>query len=557
MLNSVLIGILGAGAVAAPMLFRAPLEARMGMSLLFGASLLVAAVLRTRSRYYDGMADLMIHIHSPAHQDPPRRWLSRGFVSFLLNLGGGMSGIEGAAIEGLQGFALRTRSWSGRWSEQRRRTDAACALSAGIAAAFGAPFAAVLVPMELGVGGHGLSTVVSALSAFLASRFLVHLGWVKSLDLSSAIFDFSLSSLSHWTSILVIGGISGVYGAALVRFIRFSRESLKALVPRHARWRVVAPVALLLLIAWILPSGHFAPRVGFEELVWYPKTAPEIALALLSQTLSFVLILAGFGTVGIFWPLFTLGALLGYGGILLAVPGVPAFAVVAALAGASGVWGAVLGAPLSAALVAFDLTHNFQVLIPCFLAASIARSIRDRLVIGTLIDRDLEARGMALHRGRSQAILSGIPVSEAMVTDFEAVSDHEPIAELYPRIFGSRYQFLPVVNSQGAYQGLLTTDMIQDAWEKQLQVDESSKPSPLVSLFEAKDLLYRAGFKPPTVRPEDPLSRAAGLFEDMPCLPVIGEQSRMVGLLFIHNVRLAYDREVMRRSLKRDSAGGA
>jgi hypothetical protein len=88
--------------------------------------------------------------------------------------------------------------------------------------------------------------------------------------------------------------------------------------------------------------------------------------------------------------------------------------------------------------------------------------------------------------------------------------------------------------------------MIQEAWRTQ---DPRTSNSPLNNLLGAKDLLYRSGFKTKTLKANDRLSSTTGIFEEVPCVPVLTDDGRVQGLLFVHNVRLAYDREVGRRSL--------
>lgn len=210
-------------------------------------------------------------------------------------------------------------------------------------------------------------------------------------------------------------------------------------------------------------------------------------------------------------------------------------------------WGATLGAPISAVVLVFEITQNQQLLLPCLVAAFTAQEVRRLLKVPTLYQIQLEARGMSLIDGRSEVVLENLSVRGAMVSDHEMVHEHEPVAELYQRVLKSPYAFLPVVNSQGTYLGLLTADIIQEAYESQ---DESKDPTEVLSkLVGAKDLLYRSGFKVPYIMASDRLSASAGLFRDFPCVPVVADDMRVVGLLFVHTVRLAYDREVARRSL--------
>jgi hypothetical protein len=40
------------------------------------------------------------------------------------------------------------------------------------------------------------------------------------------------------------------------------------------------------------------------------------------------------------------------------------------------------------------------------------------------------------------------------------------------------------------------------------------------------------------------------MFQDIPCVPVLNSDGQVEGLLFVHHVRLAYEREMARRSLR-------
>src|SRR6185437_2602269 len=103
---------------------------------------------------------------------------------FLLTLCGGIAGPEGAAVEISHALAMKLRARSARWFEQRRRTDAAMTLSAAVTAAFRAPFGGILLPIELGIGGRTLSSVISALTALLFSNFLARHFGIERFDIA-------------------------------------------------------------------------------------------------------------------------------------------------------------------------------------------------------------------------------------------------------------------------------------------------------------------------------------------------------------------------------------
>lgn len=492
---------------------------------------------------YDGLADLFIHIHTPYAMDSPLRWFLRGVSSFLLALFGGTVGYEGSAIELLQSLRMKLRAPSGQWFEQLRRTDAAMSLSAGIAAAFAAPFTGVLLPIELGVGGKSIDTAASALFAFLGIQFLSRTFSIQTFDVSGVLAGLSLLDYKQWVGFILLGVLGGILGVITIHFIRFTQEGLLNLFQTQAWMRFLAGAILLSMVFFIYRPAHIPSGIIFEEVLWMKHGISEVLVIFLTQWVALALVLSGFGTTGVFAPLFALGGLAGFFSNQALWGGLPEFSSSAGLIGAVALWGAVLGIPLTGAVLAFELTQNLQIFIPCLVAGLIARKVCRSLKTQSLVHHDLEARGVSIIDGRSSTVLNSIPVREAMITDFEIVHEQEPISELHARTLKARYPFMPVVNAQGFYLGLLTVDMIQDAWLSQAQTAR-----PLSQLLEAKDILYRSGFKPPIVKMNDRLSDSLGIFDKIPCVPVLGEDRRVAGLLFVYSVRLAYDREVARRS---------
>lgn len=557
MTSAVLAGLLAALVVSIPAFLRGlfPLSASpvlvLGVACLAMFSQRFILDRRSGPRAYDGLADLFIHIHSPSSPDSALRWLLRGAVSMLLAACGGLVGPEGAAIEWGHAASIASRSKMSRWFEQRRRTDASCALAAGVSAAFGAPFAGLLMPIELGMGGRYSMVAVASLVGCLGSRELARLAGWEAPGFAVAVEGLEVLSLRAWLGAGLIGAIGGAFAAGLIRFCRYAQESLLDLFQTQTWMRTLAAGVLLFLVVLTYRSGH-APWNGLLEQVLLDRRSPvEVWLLLASGTLSIAVILAGFGTLGVFWPVLALGGFLGHGLASLAPAWLGGFAgpvALSTLAGGAAFWGAVFGTPLAGAVLAYEITGNAGVLVPCLVAGLAARAVRGRLRTRALFEHDLDARGMPLVEGRSAGVLEAISVRDAMVSDHEIVHEQEPVSTIYPRLLKSRYPFLPVVNSQNIYLGLLTVDVVQDAWQSQ----SGTSNSPLSKLLEAKDLLYRSRSKAPTIRVTDRLSATRGLFDVIPCIPVLGEDGRVMGLLFVHNVRLAYDREVARRSLAFD-----
>lgn len=503
---------------------------------------------------YDGIPDLLIHLHSPATPDRGSRWAFRGVASWILTSMGAPVGAEGGASELIQSFAMRLRGASNRWSDMIRRSDAAMAISAGISAAFGAPFAGVLIPSELAIGGRLLSSVLAALSAFMASQYLSQmlarqglavLGYRERL---SSIWGFRLLDWREWLIAAIVVLLASVIGAVGLVGLRQVRQFMERLSGGRAH-RMTLLAALLLASIFVLRPQFALPLPTLFEQVIRGEWSPGACLGLTVYLFMSLLVLgAGLGTMGVWWPVFLLGAVASFGMLGLLPSGWVSrgFVPNAAILGAVAVGSIWMRTPISFAVLAFEVTQNGSLLLPCLLAATLARWVDRRMGQTAWVDQLLAAKGFPIEEGRSVAVLRSLRVRDAMVRNFETVHESDSVRVCHERILECHYPFLAVLDSSENFKGLLTVDAIESGLLRQ----EGHSHEKLAGLLEAKDLLYRAAVPVKTVREESTLAELRGVFEGQSCIAVLeaGTGSRVVGLLFPHDIRQCYDREVARLS---------
>ena len=523
-------------------------------SLIFGLLWAFKLYHRWKVVSYSGLPNLMVHLLFPSSQDTPLQWMIQGILSFTLVLSGGIVGYEGPAVELSQSFCMKTRPLSARWFELKRRTDAAASLAGGVSAAFGAPFAGILLPMELGIGGRGISVVVSSVAAFLTVRLLGNLFSVQVFTVGHSLDSLNLTLVRGWGAFGLIGLIAGVLGILSVHFIRFAEEGFAYLFNTHKDLGKLLVFGTLVLILFIYsPSPttdgglSLASPVGLLQNLYSFKISWNEWILLFGTRLCLLaLVLAGVGTIGVVWPLFILGNLVGFFVDQWILGGAVGSPLLAGLIGGTAFLGAALGVPVTAALLSFEFTQDFRVLLICLLVAALGQQLRKLFRARPALEHVFDSQKFSYREGRSVTILDSITVKDAIVTDHQEVYEHETVAELHEKLQKSKYPFVIVVNAQGVFKGLLTVDSIEEGWREQNESLNHQKS--LATILEAKDLLYRSRFKSPTVRITDKLTVTSGIFEQAPCVPVLGDGDKAVGLLFVYSVRLVYDREVARRS---------
>jgi H+/Cl- antiporter ClcA len=517
---------------------------------------------------YDGLPDLLIHLHSPALPDRSRRWAFRSFTSWILSSLGFAVGPEGGASEMVQAVAMRSRSAALRWSDLARRSDAAMALSAGIAAAFGAPFAAVLVASELAIGGRVLSSVLAALSAYLSTGYFSKLLSSAGISVFEAqerlapLWGFDLLDWRQWLLAIVLVVCVSVFASFGLLGLGQVRELIEGVAGRFGKFQAFAQafamtwVSAILLGSLVVLAPEFLVPMPmlFDRLLQGGLGLWESVQLLAVLFLTLAALGSGMGSMGIWWPTFLAGATLSY----LLVRGFAGEILPAAMTANAAMIGAVafgsvwLRTPISLAVLAFEFTQNGTLLLPALLAATVGRWVDQKLGRIGWVDQLLVSKGFPIVDGRALAVLKSLKVGAAMVTNFETVGERESIRSCHEKILSCHYPFLPVVDSAGLYRGLLTVDLIEAAMEAAMeesgQHSGSAAHERLEGLLEAKDLLYRSGIEVPSVQVDQSLAGVKGALIGQSCLPVVDSESKVVGLLFAHDVRQCYDREVARLS---------
>jgi CIC family chloride channel protein len=503
---------------------------------------------------YDGVADLLIHLHTPALPDRPSRWTLRGLLSWVMSGLGLGFGPEGVAMELSQAVSMNSRSTATRWSDLRRRTDAAQAIAAGISAGFGAPFSAVLLPAELSIGGRVLSSVLASISAYVGVQYLTAFFGQFGIRVLSFqerlqhLWGFRLGDAGEWFAALIVCLFSAIASLAILPAFL----SIRGLFDRFGRGQasgatLAAGILLLSVVVFGGYAGIGSPAIFLESVI--RNELPLAAMTALAVSLFLVLaaMYSGWSSLGVWWPSFLLGATVSMllARALLATGWVHSgVAANAALLGAVAwcvVW---FRTPITFAVLAYELSGSGSLLLPALLSGWIAGTIARRFPVKSWIQSVLEAKNFPIREGRSVAVLQSLTAGDAMVRDFQSVRETDSIRTCHEMIQQCRYPFLAVVNDTGAFIGLLTVDIIEQGLQSQ-------STAGLEGLLESRDLLSSQPQMRGTIRTArvgTRLSELSSVFESQICLPVLSEEGRPVGLVFSSDVRHAYDRELARIS---------
>lgn len=359
-------------------------SASVGLAL--GVSALIAGqVLRLlEGGRPHGPADL---IYAAQYDRAPN--LRAGIISSALAL----NNLSGGASVGIFGPLVHFGGCISGWVQTRMArlpidVMLGCGAGAAIAAVFSAPLGAAIFAHEAILrrfGAFGAAPVLgSCFVAFWVSEMMLgkhrffEVGFMPMLDLVTLGIAVLLG--------LACGGVTTLYLHVVTAMPRLAQVSGIPIT-----WRPLVPAAVLFMLSPILPY-LLGSGLGTVELAITGQLAIGLMALLVVGKIAVTALCLGFGYFGgVFAPALFFGAMLGgLADAILGTAGETSFAVV----GAASAVGAVIGAPIAAIVIVFEMTGSYEgavlSMISVILSAQISRSLAGR----SLFDRQLELRGI-------------------------------------------------------------------------------------------------------------------------------------------------------------------
>lgn len=353
---------------------------------------------RVVGRGADGLnvPDIQAAVEHRRGRIAPRPALGRTLASALTIGGGGSAGSEGPVVV----IGATLGSWLGRmfrFGPKRLRVLVACGAAGAISAAFNAPLAGAFFALEeiLGTftGGYFSPVVVAAVVAAVVARGIFGSGPAFPVP-------GELGELGGWEIAVLLPALGVVCALVGTLFVRtyFGIDALVRSGRIPQRWLPWIGGALVGLLVFatkgaVAGDGHIAaPLALFRGLPWWILIAFAGAKILATS-----LTLNTGGSGGVFTPALFVGAATGGAFGAVAAAAAPAAGIdpaLYALAGMGAMVAGATGAPITGILLVFEMTHDFELVMPLMLAVVVCKGVmnryeRDSLYSGWLRRRDL------------------------------------------------------------------------------------------------------------------------------------------------------------------------
>ena len=414
------------------------------------------------------------------------------FFGAMAGIASGLSlGREGPTIHIGAGLGSTLAKATGGKHPKRAMASGA---GAGLAAAFNTPIAGVLfVIEELDRDFSSVSlgpAIVGSVSAAVTCRLLYGDFFLFHFQSDSGM---NMNALPFYVILGILAGVFGIYfQRSIVWGLDFYKNNLRS-IPAWA-FGAVAGLITGLVGIWIpeaLGGGHTTLEGTLAQAyVWW--FIPVIFLA------KYLLTVVAYGSGvpgGIFAPSLVLGALMGatLGNILdMAFPYLDIHPASFAFVGMGAFFTGISRAPITSIVMLFELTGNYDLVLPLMFACIIANITAERAQKGSIYENLLEREGVELKKYSSPSYLQRFSVAEAMITNVDTIKEGTKLSELHNLFEESDHTGFPVVNQDNGLVGIVTKHDLHDAFDK--RIDRSHPVSEIMSshlkLLTPKDSLH-------------------------------------------------------------------
>jgi CIC family chloride channel protein len=382
------------------------------------------------------------------------------FIAPVISIGSGNTvGPEGPAAQIGGGVASRLGFLAGL-SDSRVRIFTAAGAGAAIAAIFNTPLGGVFFALEIVLLNDFQAPTFSALilaSVTASAISRIFLG-------NESIFLFSTPVIGSY-SFLYLYAILGLFaGVVSILFIRYSSavEHLfrtKILNSKIPQWLVMVIVGLLMGV-----SGYFYKEIfgvgyiAINEILNGSITWKVILILLILKFVLVPLIIHSGGFGGLFAPSLFLGACFGY---LFAITinsiwGLNLDTTTFVLVGMGAMLGGINTIPISAIMIIFEMTKEYNFILPLMLAVIVSTTMVQIILKGSVHIKHLEEQGYEIKEGRETNLLRSIHVSDAKLDEIELIPDQTPLPQLIAKVMESPHHTFYTVNSEGKITGTIT-----------------------------------------------------------------------------------------------------
>ena len=393
-------------------------------------------------------------------------------ISAAIAIGtGGPFGAEGpiiqtgGAVGSLIGQLVHTTA-------SERKVLLACGAAAGMSATFNTPIAGVILAIELLLFEFkSRSFIPLVIASTIATAVHMQLLGTGPMFTVSAM-DFGIPHALPFY--VLLGGLCGLAAVGFSKLLYWTEDQFEKLPIDGLWWPAIGALGLGII-------GYFVPRVlgvGYDtisDILNANLALKLLVVVMLAKAVALVVSLGSGTSGGLLAPMFMSSAAMG-GVFALGVdrifPGAHLSAGAFALVAMGAVFGAASRAAFTFIIFAFEITRDYNSVLPLMLVTVIASGIAMLLMpSGSIMTEKLVRRGLRIHQDYEADMLQQMSVSQTMDPEVPAVPGDMWLVDLADRIARrdpevSQHQALFIMGGDGKLAGVITRGDVFRALDK-------------------------------------------------------------------------------------------
>lgn len=429
-----------------------------------------------------GVPEVMTAMLTNKGRIRPRVGIIKTLASAITIGSGGSAGREGPMVQ----IGATSGSSLGQFlnlSTNDTRTLLACGAAAGIAATFNAPLGAIMFAIELILLEFRTKSFIPLVISSVVATIISHAAMGEEIAFPIKNL-YALSDPVIEMPLYIILGIVCALAALLFIWMLYKFEDFfdDMKIPEYIK-PMLGGLALgvMGLISFNFMGQYYIFNTGYGTMMpildpggWGPMGIVGVDLLILFIILALLKIIAtsftlgSGGSGGVFAPSLFIGAAVGgaFGvGVNMAFPTIETPYSAYALVGMAAVFVGTSRATLTAIFIMFEMTSNYQIILPLMFACVVSDAVANILSKETIYTKKLIKKGIRYSYDREVNILETILVDDVMVPRerVRCARDDMTVRQLTEVVIETGYQGFPCVDDNDVLTGIVTHSDLRGA----------------------------------------------------------------------------------------------
>ncbi len=371
-------------------------------------------------------------------------------IGTILILGAGLTlGRRGPTVHIGAALAAQLSNWVPT-SPQHRRQMIAAGAAAGLAAGFNTPIAGVLFVVEELMRDISDLTLETAIIASFTGAVVYRIFGSNDLNLST-ILDLPRNTFltSEIPFYIILGIFAGILGGLFNRGILWSGRIYRSLRIQLA-WQIgLSGLISGTIIAFLPPV--FRDNPGLREFLLAGELNWQTTAFAFFIYFLLTIITAGSGAPGgLFAPALVLGAALGY--LVGTAEGNLWNDILSntyAYAGMGAFFTAVVRVPVTAIVIIFEITGDFNIVLPLMITCAVTYLVAETFFPGSIYQHLLKVSGIVIQENSANIhLLERLKAADVMESNVEFLSSNLTLDLVMNKIASSPHRGFPVLEDR-------------------------------------------------------------------------------------------------------------